>query len=263
VTPCQRCPERAGVGHNAYVSDAPRTVAAGSTDEAAAAKQRPEASVTRKDSAGDSGSDDQVVSDEAMRKVFIGVGVVALVAVVVAVFVAGARWAADDTAPQQYGNADVGFLQDMIDHHGQAFLISNAYLQNNAEGDAASFAREVILIQEMEVDRMDNWLADAGFARGEPDRRAMAWMGMATAVADMPGMQDPARIAELGAARGADADRLFFQLMSEHHRGGADMAEAAAAGAQRDDIAAFAEKMAYNQRVEIVEYDQAMERFGL
>jgi len=100
-------------------------------------------------------------------------------------------------------------------------------------------------------------------ARGAPDRQAMAWMGMPTDVARMPGMQDPARMSQLAAATGADADRLFFEMMSEHHLGGAHMADAAAEGARRSDIREFAEKMSYNQRIEVVEYDQAVERLGL
>jgi hypothetical protein len=46
-------------------------------------------------------------------------------------------------------------------------------------------------------------------------------------------------------------------------RGGACTGDAAAAGARRSDIGAFAEKMSYNQRIEVIEYDQAVERLGL
>jgi len=82
-------------------------------------------------------------------------------------------------------------------------------------------------------------------------------------VAEMPGMQTPERIAELAAASGPDADRLFFEIMSEHHLGGAHMADFAAAYANNGDIREFAKKMAYNQRIEVVEYDLAVKRLGL
>ena len=208
-------------------------------------------------------SPDEVISDEAMRGVFAWMGVVAATAFVVVIFAAGVRWASADRSPEPYGNADVGFLQDMIDHHQQALVIAGAYLANNSEGDAAPYAREVVYFQRREIERMDSWLADAGIARGNPGRQAMAWMGMPTAVHQMPGMQPAERIAELAAATGPDADRLFFATMSEHHLGGAHMADAAAAGARRSDIRQFAEKMSYNQRIEVVEYDQASDRLGL
>lgn len=165
--------------------------------------------------------------------------------------------------PEPFGNADIGFLQDMIDHHQQALLLSATYLAGNPDGDAAPYAREVIMFQEREIERMDAWLADAGVTRGTADRDAMAWMGMPTPVAAMPGMQDPATVEQLAAATGPAADIMFFEMMSEHHLGGAHMADAAASGARRSDIRLFAEKMSYNQRIEVVEYDQAMERLGL
>jgi uncharacterized protein (DUF305 family) len=205
----------------------------------------------------------EVISDVAMRRILVGMGVFFGVAVVVVLFGAAVRWATADDAVEPFGNADIGFLQDMIDHHQQAVLISNTYLDANPVGDAAAYAREVIMFQEREIIRMDDWLEQAGVTRGAPDREAMAWMGMPTDVMSMPGMQEPATIDELAQATGADADRLFFQIMSDHHLGGAHMADAAATGARRSDIREFAEKMAYNQRIETVEYQQAVERLGL
>lgn len=205
----------------------------------------------------------EVISDAAMRRILVAMGVLFGVAVVVVLFGAAVRWATADDTVEPFGNADIGFLQDMIDHHQQALLISNTYLDNNPDGDAAAYAREVIMFQEREIIRMDDWLEQAGVARGTPDRAAMAWMGMATDVALMPGMPDPATIDELAVATGADADRLFFQIMGDHHIGGAHMADAAAARARRSDIRLFAEKMSYNQRIETVEYSQAVERLGL
>ena len=208
-------------------------------------------------------ADDEIVTDAAMRRVFVAMGVLAVVAVIGLLFVAAARWATADDGVEPFGNADIGFMQDMIDHHQQALEISNAYLDANPDGAAAPYAREVIWFQERDIARMDSWLAEAGMTRGAPDRQAMGWMDMPTAVEQMPGMQTQATIDQLGQATGAEADRLFFEIMTEHHLGGAHMADAAAAGARRSEIREFAEKMAYNQRIEVVEYEQAIERLGL
>lgn len=206
---------------------------------------------------------EQVVSDETVRRILTGMLVTVAALIVVIVFAAGARWATADTTPEPYGTVDVGFLQDMIDHHRQALLIANTYLDNNPDGDAAAYASEVIVSQEWEIARMDEWLIDAGASRGVVGRTAMTWMGMPTAVDQMPGMQTPARIAEFAAARGVDADRLFFAIMSEHHLGGVHMADTAAAEGRRSDIREFATKMSLNQRVEVIEYRQAVQRLGL
>lgn len=203
------------------------------------------------------------ISDAALRKILILVGATLVLVVVAAVTVGVVLWAIPDEPEAPLGTVDIGFLQDMIDHHEQALIIADTYLDNNPSGNARSYASEVVIFQTMELAKMEAWLAGAGLGRGSPDRTAMAWMGMGTSVDEMPGMQTAERIAELTAARGPTADRLFFEIMGDHHVGGAHMADAAAAGADRRTVREFAEKMAYNQKIEAVEYRQAIERLGL
>lgn len=208
--------------------------------------------------------DTEVISDAMMRRILVSLAAVVALAAAATGFVSLAQWAtrADDVV-EPLGSVDIGFMQDMIDHHEQALLIANTLLDVNPRGGAAPYAQEVVMFQELEITRMDGWLTDAGIARGRADRTAMQWMGMGTPVADMPGMQAPGRISELADARGDEADRLFFEIMSDHHLGGAHMADAAATGARRDEVRSFAEKMSYNQRIEVVEYERAVERLGL
>lgn len=211
----------------------------------------------------DSVGDRQVVSDDALRRILLATGGLGALAVVIALFAAGVLWATADDSGDDFGSADIGFLQDMIDHHLQAVEISNAYLSGNRDGDAAPYATEVVLFQERDIGRMDEWLRSAGFERGSSTRSAMTWMGMSTPVAAMPGMATQARVDQLAAARGPAADRLFFELMTEHHLGGAAMADAAVAQAKNDTVVSFAESVSRNQRVEVVEYERAIERLGL
>ena len=207
--------------------------------------------------------DDQVVSDEVMARLvkwgLIGLGVVVLI-VGVAALVNTFTDPVDDAV---FGPVEVGFLQDMIDHHEQALVISNTYLENNPDGDAASYARDVVLFQTRDIGRMETWLAEEGYSRGAADRDAMTWMTMATPVGQMPGMATPEELEALAAARGAEADAMFFDLMSTHHSGGVHMADFAAARTEFDWLATFAEAVSYGQQIEVVEYDQARERYGL
>jgi uncharacterized protein (DUF305 family) len=76
-------------------------------------------------------------------------------------------------------------------------------------------------------------------------------------------MQTAERLAELDAARGREADVLWFEMMKDHHRGGAHMAEHASLHGAREDVMTFAGKMHYNQLIEVVEYENAQERLGL
>jgi len=208
---------------------------------------------------------DQSLSDASVQRLLRLVLLVLVTAVVTGLFAAAAIWAlgASEEPPAPMNAVDVGFLQDMLDHHDQALVISNRYLDNNADGDAAPYAREVIMFQTRDIGWMQDWLADDGFARGEPDRTAMVWMDEPTPVAEMRGMQTPERLQELSDARGTGADRLFFDIMSDHHLGGVHMADHAASNGARREITDFAESVSRNQRIEVVEYRGAMERLGL
>lgn len=210
--------------------------------------------------------DPDTVSDQAAERVFrVVLIVLGLVLLVVAVAGVVAWATSSDDEQEPLGAVDIGFMQDMLDHHDQALVISEAYAEGSPDGDASPYASEVVMFQTRDIARMEQWLADGGAARGAPDRDAMSWMPMAdpTPVAEMPGMQIPARIAELEAARGAEADALFFELMTAHHLGGVLMANYAAENAENEFIRDFAAGVSYNQRIEVVEYEGAVERLGL
>jgi uncharacterized protein (DUF305 family) len=208
---------------------------------------------------------DESMSDDAAERLLRLVLIVLATAVVTGLFAAAAIWAlgADDEPPTPMNAVDVGFLQDMLDHHDQALLISNLYLDDQPQGDAAPYAREVIMFQTRDIGWMEDWLAEEGYSRGTPDRTAMEWMGEPTPVAAMPGMQTPERLQELADATGAEQDRLWFEIMSDHHFGGVHMGDHAAANGAREEIIEFAESVSRNQRIEVVEYQRAMERLGL
>lgn len=214
-----------------------------------------------------SGADEveQTIPDDVADKLFRGVMIAMAAVVVVGLFAGAAIWAlqGDDEPPPPMNAVDVGFLQDMIDHHEQALLISNLYLENQPRGPAAGAANEVIMFQQRDLGWMRDWLAEEGYAPGEPDRIAMEWMGEPTPLAEMRGMQSLERLQQLSDARGTDADRLFFEIMTDHHLGGVHMADHAAANGAREEIVVFAEAVARSQRYEVVEYRSMMERLGL
>jgi uncharacterized protein (DUF305 family) len=222
-------------------------------------------SVDRVEQGVDSGQDGgqtvpDALSERLMRWLLIGLGVIVLI---VGVALVTTRIADSNNDEPALGAVEVGFLQDMIDHHEQALLISNTLLEANPGGDAASYARDVILFQTRDIGRMETWLDDAGYTRGSPGRTAMVWMGEPTPVDSMPGLATPEQIQELASATGADADRLFFDLMSAHHLGGVHMADYAAAHTQVPWLRTFAQAVSYGQQIEVVEYEQAMQRYGL
>jgi uncharacterized protein (DUF305 family) len=73
-------------------------------------------------------------------------------------------------------------------------------------------------------------------------------------------MATEAQLDELQAATRAAADALFVELMAAHHEGGIHMAEHAAEHGSRADVRSLAERMAANQRGEIVDLRNALAR---
>ena len=71
------------------------------------------------------------------------------------------------------------------------------------------------------VDILGAWGQDS--ARDE-EVPAMQWMGLPVPQDQMPGIATPAQIAQLKAATGAEADKVFAELMTADHQGGIHMA---------------------------------------
>jgi uncharacterized protein (DUF305 family) len=205
------------------------------------------------------------VSDATVERLYRALLIMLAVAVVAAAFGAAGVWAlrADDPAPQPMNEVDVGFLRDMLDHHEQALLIANLYLDERPDSGAAPYAREVLLYQQREIEWMEGWLAEENYAVGEPDRLAMQWMDEPVPVSEMPGMQSQDRLDKLDAATGEDADRLFFQIMADHHLGAIHMGDHAKLNGARQEIMDFAATVSRNQVTEIAEYRAAYKRLGL
>lgn len=157
---------------------------------------------------------------------------------------------------------DVGFLEDMIDHHDQAVELALLELANGSDPTARHFAQETIIFQRREIGIMETLLTDGGQPRGEVPRQVMGWMNMAVPLAEMPGMASEAAMNDLADASGAEADRQFLTLMRAHHQGGIHMAEWEAQSGSDERVRALATRIGEYQRVEVNEYTQLMQRLG-
>jgi uncharacterized protein (DUF305 family) len=159
-------------------------------------------------------------------------------------------------------SVDVGFLQDMLTHHDQALGVATLTIAEGEDPVVRSFAREVLTEQAYETGVMTQKLDDWGYSRQERSDQAMAWMGMAVPVADMPGLLSQEELDQINAASGREIDALFLGKMAEHHRGGLHMAQYAAEHAGDADVRALAARMVRNQSGEINEYRLAARQRG-
>ncbi|HUP52762.1 MAG TPA: serine hydrolase [Longimicrobiales bacterium] len=143
--------------------------------------------------------------------------------------------------------ADTRFMQRMIPHHAQA-LEMTALVAQRASGPAVrAMALRMQISQRDEIALIEQWLRGRGHAISGSHGN-----GHATGL--MPGMLTPEQMSALGGARGSRFDRLFLELMIQHHEGAITMVEelfGSSGAGQVSEIFQFASEVEADQRMEI------------
>lgn len=154
------------------------------------------------------------------------------------------------------GSADAGFARDMQVHHAQAVEMALLVRDRTDDAELRQVALDILLTQQQQQGQMYGWLASWGLPQAST-AAPIAWaadhghQGDGDSGGSMPGMATPAQLADLAAADGAPAERLFLELMIEHHRGGVAMAEAALDRAERPEVRRLAQAVVASQTAEI------------
>lgn len=149
-----------------------------------------------------------------------------------------------------YGDADVEFMTSMVGHHAQALEMAELAPTRAQDARVKVLAGRIAAGQGPEIDVMQAWLRQHGLPEAELDAGHDSHDGM-------PGMAGPEDLTRLVAARGLDFDRLFLQLMSEHHRGALQMADEAV-GASHPIVTELVNDVAATQSVEIDRMQQVL-----
>ncbi|MFC9581292.1 DUF305 domain-containing protein [Streptomyces yangpuensis] len=138
---------------------------------------------------------------------------------------------------------DAGFARDMAVHHQQAVEMSFVVRDRTQDEAVRTLAYDIANTQANQRGMMLGWLDLWGLPKVVADEPPMSWMGTsgghgghgghaghgpAKPGALMPGMATKEELEQLGAASGRDAEVLFLQLMTDHHKGGVTMAEGCA-----------------------------------
>jgi uncharacterized protein (DUF305 family) len=158
----------------------------------------------------------------------------------------------DDLATMErptYSEADVRFMHGMIPHHAQA-LEMVALIGDRTDSEAIRrLGQRIQISQTDEIALMEHWLQQRGEATGRQHGPG-AHDGMTL----MPGMLTAEQMAQLDAARGAEFDRLFLELMIMHHEGALVMVKqlfSSPGGGQGSAIYQFASDVDADQEMEI------------
>ncbi|MDT0345377.1 DUF305 domain-containing protein [Streptomyces litchfieldiae] len=178
----------------------------------------------------------------------------ALIGAVAAALIAVSTLAPEDSAAPATPAADsvdVGFARDMAVHHQQAVEMSFIVRDRTDDEDVRLLAFDIINTQANQRGMMLGWLEvwDMPKSTSQP----MSWMAGHSGGHgwDMPGMATDEELDELRRAGGRDAEVLYLRLMTEHHRGGVEMARAAVERAGSEEVTRLAAGMVDAQESEI------------
>lgn len=164
---------------------------------------------------------------------------------------AAAETPAGDTAADgavALNEAEIEFAQGMIAHHEQAIEMAEMALDPamGASPAVVDLATRIQAAQDPEIDLMTGWLTAAGqpIAMDTSDGHDMS---------DMEGMMSAEQMDALGAATGTEFDRLWLEMMIEHHQGAISQSEAVQASGSNPDVLALAAAIITAQQAEIAE----------
>ncbi|WP_406256939.1 DUF305 domain-containing protein [Streptomyces nigra] len=168
----------------------------------------------------------------------------------------------DKPTPGAFNDADVRFAQMMIPHHEQALEMSKLADGRASDAEIKTLAADIEKAQDPEIKTMKSWLKAWG--KPESAQESMPGMDHGSGGMDhgsgMSGMMSEGDMKKLEAAKGTDFDRMFAQMMIEHHEGAITMAE----DEQKNGRDAKAKKLAAavvkTQTAEVEKFQKILDR---
>jgi uncharacterized protein (DUF305 family) len=125
--------------------------------------------------------------------------------------------------------ADAGFARDMAVHHQQAVEMSYIVRDRTQNAEVRRLAYDIAQTQANQRGMLLGWLDLWGLPKVSA-KPPMSWMGMGDMPERgdgslMPGMATDTELKKLQTLSGKQAEVLYLQLMTDHHKGGIHMAE--------------------------------------
>ena len=164
----------------------------------------------------------------------------------------------DSSAPAgaEFNDADIAFAQGMIPHHEQAIEMAQLAEDRADDPRISDLATRIEAAQAPELDTLDGWLADWDAEPAEDAAHGGHDEGHSM------GTMSQEEMDALGTASGAEFDRLFLELMVEHHTGAVEMAETELHEGEFADALAMAESIRAGQAEEITEMEQLLDELA-
>lgn len=148
---------------------------------------------------------------------------------------------------------ELQFLDTMAMHHQMALHMAGLVESRSANQGVKDMAKKMVADQEKEIAQLKAWKAQ--WYVGKPDAMNMKMPGMADS---MKGMSHE----KLAAAKGEAFDRMFVDMMSQHHKGAIKMAKAASKKLKHSEAKEFAKNVVDMQSKEIASMAEMKKSWG-
>ena len=158
--------------------------------------------------------------------------------------------------PSSANEADADFVRMMIPHHHQALVLSRLAPDRTTSSDLLALAGRIDVEQTVEITTMQQWQAQNGFDETDPESAYMMMMQDPMMI-EMMGMATQAELDQLETLSGTAFDKLFLQLMIDHHQGAIDMCVQVMTHGQEPVLQSMANEMLTTQSTQIFQM-QAM-----
>ncbi|GAB2659560.1 DUF305 domain-containing protein [Prescottella soli] len=170
---------------------------------------------------------------------------------------------ASGTAEQggAHNEADVAYVRMMIPHHEQAVEMAELVPSRSSNPDVVALAAQIEQAQAPEIEQMEGWLK----AWGEPSMVPMPGHGETSAGGmDHGGMGHGMMTAEqmqaLENAKGPEFDRMWLEMMIEHHQGAVASSEQILTTGQSEQVRQLAQQIVSSQQAEIAQMEALLGR---
>ncbi|MBC7300088.1 MAG: DUF305 domain-containing protein [Nocardia sp.] len=137
------------------------------------------------------------------------------------------------------------FLQMMYPHHEQAVQMAQLVPSRSQDQQVIDLAAGIEAAQQPEMTQIQSLLAS--FGKPDPASGAMNH--------DMPGMMSPEQMSSLEAMSGPEFDKMWLQMMIDHHRGAVEMSQTEISSGTNPQAKQLAETIVAAQQQEITQME--------
>lgn len=149
----------------------------------------------------------------------------------------GSQMYESESKSTEFNRNDVMFMNMMIVHHDQAIEMADLAENRTNNSKILELSENISKAQRAENSQMREWMNNLGYNPGNHHR--------------MAGMASRMEMQRLENSKNSEFDRMFAELMIEHHEGGIEMARSFREDGRHTELKEMQTKMIETQEREI------------